>query len=305
MWTCVKLLMLSLKYRTACLEKEITLIPWYPWFSPQFIADKEKLIIVLNNLAGNALKFTPVGVEAWTYRQETWEIVSRSGWKIQVSGSRKKNWRRYFDKFYQVDSTSRRKIGGASRAVYSERDYPGARSQIHVESKPGEVALQFQVEKGGTMKKYYIILFAIILFAGLALYETTPSKKRIMLCRWQRMRCQEHWRTERLMVLFPGNPSRQKLYWWFWKSLLLNLKRLGKTIHHAPLHFRRHTRWKYKNSDRLALVKGTRFINDPANREKVLDTGKEFSGLDRERVLAALNNTLYVEFPDIGQTKKD
>ncbi len=53
-----------------------------------------------------------------------------------------------------------------------------------------------------------------------------------------------------------------------------------------------------------AHVKGTRFINDPANREKVLQYGMDFSGLDRTAVLAAINNTLYIEYPDIDQTKK-
>ncbi len=51
-------------------------------------------------------------------------------------------------------------------------------------------------------------------------------------------------------------------------------------------------------------VKATRFINDPANREKVIKYGMEFSGLDREMVSAAINNTIYIEFPDLNQTRK-
>ncbi len=51
-------------------------------------------------------------------------------------------------------------------------------------------------------------------------------------------------------------------------------------------------------------VKGTRFINDPANREKVLKYGSEFTGLDREAASAAIDNTVYEEFPDLSETKK-
>ncbi len=50
-------------------------------------------------------------------------------------------------------------------------------------------------------------------------------------------------------------------------------------------------------------VKGTRFINDPANREKVIKYGQEFSGLNRQIVSDAINNTVYIEFPDLNQTR--
>lgn len=53
-----------------------------------------------------------------------------------------------------------------------------------------------------------------------------------------------------------------------------------------------------------AQVKGTRFINDPANREKVLEYGQEFSGLDRNMASAAISNTLYIEYPDLNETKR-
>jgi len=45
-----------------------------------------------------------------------------------------------------------------------------------------------------------------------------------------------------------------------------------------------------------ALVKGTRFINDPANHEKVLGYGESFQDLTGKGSLDALNNTQYVEF---------
>ncbi|MCE8428803.1 MAG: ABC transporter substrate-binding protein [Candidatus Methanoperedens sp.] len=51
-------------------------------------------------------------------------------------------------------------------------------------------------------------------------------------------------------------------------------------------------------------VKGTRFINDPKNHEKALKYGSEFSGLDKNAVSAAINNTIFIEFPVIAETKK-
>lgn len=53
-----------------------------------------------------------------------------------------------------------------------------------------------------------------------------------------------------------------------------------------------------------AEVKGTRFINDPANREKVIMYGQEFTALDRNTVSSAINNTDYIEYPDLNETKR-
>ena len=51
-------------------------------------------------------------------------------------------------------------------------------------------------------------------------------------------------------------------------------------------------------------VMGARFINDPQNREKVLKYGQDFSGLDRDTVSSAIDNTLYIEYPNIEETKR-
>jgi NitT/TauT family transport system substrate-binding protein len=53
-----------------------------------------------------------------------------------------------------------------------------------------------------------------------------------------------------------------------------------------------------------AEVKSTRFINNHSNIEKVLDYGQEFLGLDRDTVLAAINNTVYIEYPDLNEAKR-
>jgi NitT/TauT family transport system substrate-binding protein len=53
-----------------------------------------------------------------------------------------------------------------------------------------------------------------------------------------------------------------------------------------------------------AEVKSTRFINNHSNFEKVLDYDQEFLGLDRLTVLAAINNTVYSEYPDLNETRR-
>jgi len=53
-----------------------------------------------------------------------------------------------------------------------------------------------------------------------------------------------------------------------------------------------------------AQIKGTMFINDPANREKVLEYGQEFSGVDKNMASAIIANTVYIEYPDLNETKR-
>ncbi|MCX9025135.1 MAG: ABC transporter substrate-binding protein [Candidatus Methanoperedens sp.] len=53
-----------------------------------------------------------------------------------------------------------------------------------------------------------------------------------------------------------------------------------------------------------AEIKGARFINNPSNHEKVLEYGENFSGLDKNEVSMAIDNTVYIEYPDVSQVKK-
>ncbi|MDD5615671.1 MAG: hypothetical protein PHH85_05665, partial [Candidatus Methanoperedens sp.] len=52
-----------------------------------------------------------------------------------------------------------------------------------------------------------------------------------------------------------------------------------------------------------AQLKGTRFINDPLNREKVIRYASEFTNIDRQAASLALNDTIYNEFPDKNEIK--
>jgi NitT/TauT family transport system substrate-binding protein len=53
-----------------------------------------------------------------------------------------------------------------------------------------------------------------------------------------------------------------------------------------------------------AHVKATRFINDPANHEKVVQYAMEFTGKDKEVVEEALKHIKFVEYPDEKEFRK-
>ena len=101
-------------------------------------ADKEKLIIVLNNLLSNALKFTPDGgathLSVKEYKDHIEIKVKDTGIGIE-----KEQLEKLFDKFYQVDNPSRRKIGGSGLGLSISSEIIKAHgSKIHVESEPGQ-----------------------------------------------------------------------------------------------------------------------------------------------------------------------
>jgi signal transduction histidine kinase len=101
-------------------------------------ADKEKLIIVLNNLLSNALKFTPDGGAIHLSVKEYQDHI-----EIKVKdtgiGIEKEQLEKLFDKFYQVDNPSRRKIGGSGLGLSISSEIIKAHgSKIHVESELGQ-----------------------------------------------------------------------------------------------------------------------------------------------------------------------
>jgi len=100
------------------------------------LADRDKLIIVLNNLLGNALKFTYNGG-----RVILSAIEEKDDIEIRVEdtgmGIDKDKVSKIFDKFYQADSTSRRKTGGSGLGLTISRGIIRAHgSEICVESEP-------------------------------------------------------------------------------------------------------------------------------------------------------------------------
>lgn len=120
------------------LKKQITVSVDIRGELPPVSADREKLIIVLNNLLGNALKFTPDGGNILLSAREYADSV-----EIRVTdtgiGIKQEDLKNIFEKFYQVDSTSRRKIGGSGIGLSISRGIIRAHgSDLSAESEYGK-----------------------------------------------------------------------------------------------------------------------------------------------------------------------
>ena len=113
------------------------------------MADMEKLIIVLNNLFENAVKFTPAGGSIILSAKEDADGIEVS-MKDTGIGIEKEKLEKIFDKFYQVDSSSRRKTGGCGLGLSISSGIIRAHgSVIHVESEPGKGStFSFKLKKG-------------------------------------------------------------------------------------------------------------------------------------------------------------
>ena len=156
------------------------------------------------------------------------------------------------------------------------------------------------------MKNYaYILIVALLLSAGLAAYEKSDTQKSIYVVSMTTDEMSSGLRNGTIAGFISWEPYPAKAVSDGYGRYLVNSKDIWENHPSCVLAISE----DMKDEDTIkalawAHVKGTRFINDPANREKVLKYGQEFSGLDRATVLAAINNTLYIEYPDLNQTKK-
>ena len=125
-------------FKQAADDKEITLKNEVSSKLPDVSADKTRIIQVLTNLLGNAIKFTPergiVSVSAQE-KEDTVEIsISDNGIGIPED-----KVGRIFDKFYQADSTNKRKYCGCGLGLAIVRHIIELHgSRIGVESKIGK-----------------------------------------------------------------------------------------------------------------------------------------------------------------------
>ncbi|MCZ7404528.1 MAG: sensor histidine kinase [Candidatus Methanoperedens sp.] len=119
------------------LKKNIKVSVDIPGNLSPILGDREKLIIVLNNLLSNALKFTNnEGRILLSAKDDQDNIMVRV--EDNGIGMEKDKLVKIFDKFYQVDSTSRRKIGGSGLGLSISSGIIKAHgSEICVESEPG------------------------------------------------------------------------------------------------------------------------------------------------------------------------
>lgn len=112
---------------------------------PLVVGDKEKLYQVLENLTINAIKFTESGGKI-TMTAEPMQEDDRLWVKVKVHdtgiGIPEPALQRIFDRFYQVDGTSKRKYGGMGLGLAIARSI--------VDAHKGRIDVESQVGKGTT-----------------------------------------------------------------------------------------------------------------------------------------------------------
>ncbi len=132
------------------LKKNISITLDIPDNLSPIMADKEKLIIVLNNLFENAVKFTPDNGSIILSAKEDADGITVI-MKDTGIGMEKEKIEKIFDKFYQVDGSSRRKTGGCGLGLsISSEIIKAHESVIHVESEVGKGStFSFKLKKKG------------------------------------------------------------------------------------------------------------------------------------------------------------
>jgi signal transduction histidine kinase len=105
------------------------------------LADKDRLNQVLNNLIGNAIKFSPDGgtiqVSLHEVEGKVQVVVSDEGIGMPAD-----QVHRIFDRFYQVDGSSRRRFSGTGLGL--------AIAKRILEAHDGVIWVESELDKGST-----------------------------------------------------------------------------------------------------------------------------------------------------------
>lgn len=151
----------------------------------------------------------------------------------------------------------------------------------------------------------YILIILLLSSAGIILYEKSQTQKSIYVVSMTADEMSENLKNGTIKGFISWEPYDSKAVADGYGRYLVNSKDIWDNHPSCVLAVSE----DLKDEDMIkaiiwAHVKGTGFINDPVNREKVLKYGSKYTGLDRATVSAAINNTMYVEFPDPNETKK-
>ncbi|MGB8217811.1 MAG: ABC transporter substrate-binding protein [Candidatus Methanoperedens sp.] len=157
------------------------------------------------------------------------------------------------------------------------------------------------------MKTYiYIIIIGLIVFsAGFVVYEKSHTQKSITVVSMTADEMSANLANGTIAGFISWEPYPAKAVDEGYGRYLVNSSDIWENHPSCVLAISE----DLKDEDMIralvwAEIKGARFINDPSNRENVLKYGQEFSGLNKNEVSSAIDNTVYIEYPDVSQVKK-
>ncbi|MCZ7397503.1 MAG: ABC transporter substrate-binding protein [Candidatus Methanoperedens sp.] len=158
------------------------------------------------------------------------------------------------------------------------------------------------------MKKYsYIIIIIslfILIYAGVSLYEKSQSQKTINVVSMTADEMSVALKNETISGFVSWEPHPAKAVIDGYGRYLVVSKDIWPNHPSCVL-----VKSEFITDDNMiralvwAQLKGTMFINDPANREKVIRYASEFTNIDRQAASLALNDTIYNEFLDKYEMK--
>ncbi|MDF1526114.1 MAG: ATP-binding protein [bacterium] len=134
-------------------EKDIEIILDLAADLPTMYWDRSKITQVIQNLLGNALKFTPHGGRVSVAVRLKGDFI-----EFQVSdngiGIPKEHVEQIFDRFFQVDSSPTRQYGGSGLGLSFTREIVHAHNgMVFVESKEGVGSIFLTLLPQGEMKQ--------------------------------------------------------------------------------------------------------------------------------------------------------
>ncbi|TQD25062.1 sensor histidine kinase [Methanolobus vulcani] len=126
---------------TVLKEKNMNVLVEIPDSLPSVYTDRDKLVQVFINLLNNAVKFSKKNGTVRVSAQEDDDFIeiSVSDNGIGMSGE---EFEKVFDKFYQIDSTSTRKVGGSGLGLSIVKGI--------IEGQGGTISVTSEQDKGST-----------------------------------------------------------------------------------------------------------------------------------------------------------
>ncbi len=159
------------------------------------------------------------------------------------------------------------------------------------------------------MKKYVYILIIIslllLLYVGIGIYESSHAQKTINVVSMTADEMSSALKNGTISGFVSWEPHPAKAVIDGYGRYLVNSKDIWHDHPGCVL-----VKSEFITDDNMiralvwAQLKGTRFINDPANGEKVIRYASVFTEVDNESAALGLNSTVYNEFPDNDEIKK-